>query len=104
MIPDAVTLEEGHVTPSNIVAGSDFVVGSQVTLQCDSEWVYSDGSMEKQFNCTAGDTVTPEWEYCTGTTIKATNQGKLLCLVLQVAALKLISLPGHYSSWYLYII
>ncbi len=80
MIPNATTLEEGHAMPSNIVAGSEFVVGSQVTLQCDSDWVYSDGNMEKQFNCTAVDTVTPEWEFCTGIAIKAPNWGKLLCL------------------------
>ncbi len=85
------------MTPSNMTAGSEFVVGSQVMLQCDSDWVYSDGSMEKQFNCTAGDTVTPEWDYCTGITIKATNRGKSLCLVLQVAALRFRDYSFHFN-------
>ncbi len=66
IVPDLETLETGHVRTSTAAAGSEFDVGTNVTLDCDEAWRFTEGSTSKLFHCVARETVSPDWEYCTG--------------------------------------
>ncbi len=65
-VPDGATLTSSHVTASAPGAGNRFPQEDNVTLTCDSGWMYPNGDLSRSFTCTGMDTLIPAWTYCTG--------------------------------------